>query len=42
MISRDGTELYCPVPGHTGKTVFENCKEFPSDICDGRGNDEGT
>ena len=30
MISRDGTELYCPIPGHTGKTVFENCKDFPS------------
>ena len=30
MISRDGTELYCPVPGHTGKSVFENCKNFPS------------
>jgi PAS domain S-box-containing protein len=30
MISRDGTELYCPVPGHTGKSVFENCKDFPS------------
>jgi two-component system, cell cycle sensor histidine kinase and response regulator CckA len=30
MISRDGTELYCPVPGHTGHTVFENCKDFPS------------
>ncbi len=30
MISRDGTELYCPVPGHTGKSVFDNCKDFPS------------
>ena len=30
MISKDGTELYCPVPGHTGHSVFENCKEFPS------------
>ena len=30
MTSRDGTELYCPVPGHTGKSVFENCKNFPS------------
>lgn len=30
MVSRDGTELYCPVPGHTGKSVFENCKDFPS------------
>jgi PAS domain S-box-containing protein len=32
MISRDGIELYCPVPGHTGKSVYENCKEFPSVI----------
>ena len=32
LISRDGVELYCPVPGHTGKTVFENCKDFPSII----------
>ncbi|MHB8138374.1 MAG: PAS domain S-box protein [Smithellaceae bacterium] len=30
MTSRDGTELYCPVPGHTGKSVFENSKNFPS------------
>ncbi len=30
MISRDGTELFCPVPGHTGKSVFENGKDFPS------------
>ncbi|MEN6375105.1 MAG: ATP-binding protein [Smithella sp.] len=30
MVSRDGTELFCPVPGHTGKSVFENCKNFPS------------
>jgi len=30
MIDRKGVELYCPVPGHVGKTVFENCKGFPS------------
>ncbi len=30
MISRGGTELYCPVPGHTGRSVFENCREFPT------------
>ncbi len=30
LVSRDGTELYCPVPGHTGKSVFETCKDFPS------------
>ncbi len=29
MISREGIELYCPVPGHVGKSVFENCKDFP-------------
>jgi two-component system, cell cycle sensor histidine kinase and response regulator CckA len=30
VTSRDGTELYCPVPGHIGKSVFETCKDFPS------------
>ena len=30
IISRKGVELYCPVPGHTGKSVFENCKDFPT------------
>jgi two-component system cell cycle sensor histidine kinase/response regulator CckA len=30
VISRDGTELFCPVPGHAGKSVFENCKDYPS------------
>ena len=30
VISRDGTELYCPVPGHVGNSVFENCKDYPS------------
>ncbi|MBU2622822.1 MAG: PAS domain S-box protein [Proteobacteria bacterium] len=30
MTSKDGIELYCPVPGHTGKSVFENCKDYPS------------
>ncbi len=29
MISRDGTELYCPVPDHIGKNVSETCKGFP-------------
>ncbi|MBU0544719.1 MAG: Cache 3/Cache 2 fusion domain-containing protein, partial [Proteobacteria bacterium] len=29
MISRDGTELYSPVPSHTGKSVFENYKKYP-------------
>lgn len=30
MISSKGVELYCPVPGHVGKPVFENCKDFPT------------
>jgi len=30
VISRDGTELYCPVPGHVGNSVFTNCKDFPT------------
>ncbi len=30
IITRKGIELYCPVPGHMGKSVFENCKDFPS------------
>ncbi len=32
VVSRDGTELYCPVPGHTGNSVFANCRDFPSII----------
>lgn len=32
MTSQTGIELYCPVPGHVGKSVFENCKDFPSII----------
>ena len=30
VISRDGTELFCPIPGHVGHSVFENCRNFPS------------
>ena len=30
MISRTGIELYCPVPGHTGHSVFDNFSGFPS------------
>ncbi len=30
VLSRDGTELYCPVPGHTGRSVFETNRAFPS------------
>ncbi len=29
MISREGIELYCPVPGHTGRPVTETCRDFP-------------
>jgi two-component system cell cycle sensor histidine kinase/response regulator CckA len=32
VISEKGVELYCPVPEHTGKTVFETYKRFPSII----------
>lgn len=32
LITRDGTEIYCPVPGHTGKSVYLNCAEFPTII----------
>ncbi|MEI7637586.1 MAG: PAS domain S-box protein [Syntrophus sp. (in: bacteria)] len=29
VISRNGIELSCPVPGHVGNSVFDNCREFP-------------
>ena len=32
MASREGTEIYCSVPGHTGKSVFENSKDSPGMI----------
>ena len=32
MISRDGKELYCPVPGHMGNSVFDNCRDYPGII----------
>jgi signal transduction histidine kinase len=32
MTSRDGIELHCPIPGHVGNSVYENCKNFPSII----------
>jgi len=32
VISQKGVELYCPVPGHIGKTVFETSGRFPSVI----------
>ena len=30
VVSRDGTQLYSPIPGLTGKSVFENIKDSPS------------
>jgi len=32
MISQKGVELYCPIPGHVGKTVFATSGKFPSAI----------
>jgi len=32
MISKNGVEVYCPVPGHTGNTVYETSSEFPTVI----------
>lgn len=32
VISAEGIELYCPVPGHKGVSVFETSKEFPEVI----------
>jgi PAS domain S-box-containing protein len=29
MINEQGTEIFCPVPGHVGRSVFETCKDFP-------------
>jgi PAS domain S-box-containing protein len=29
MVSRNGIELCCPIPGHAGNSVFDNCREFP-------------
>ncbi len=29
VISRDGIEISCPVPGHVGNSVFTNCRDFP-------------
>jgi PAS domain S-box-containing protein len=30
VVSRDGTILYSPIPGFTGKSAFETSKDFPS------------
>ncbi len=32
MITRSGIEISCPVPGHIGHSVFDNCKDFPEII----------
>jgi len=32
MLSAKGTELYCPVPGHIGKTIYETSSMFPDVI----------
>jgi PAS domain S-box-containing protein len=29
VISKNGIEISCPVPGHVGNSVFDNCREFP-------------
>lgn len=30
MVDRKGIELYCPVPGHSGKSVFDNHRNNPT------------
>ena len=32
IISKSGIELSCPVPGHVGNSVFDNCRDFPDII----------
>ena len=32
MISRDGTELYCPVPGHMGNSVSRTARTIPPSL----------
>jgi PAS domain S-box-containing protein len=32
VISKKGTEISCPIPGHEGKSVYDNCKDFPDII----------
>jgi len=41
VIDRQGVELYCPVPGHVGKSVFENCRDFPAIITMAKAMTEG-
>jgi PAS domain S-box-containing protein len=30
LLNRDGVELYCPVPGHVGRTIYQTSSRFPS------------
>lgn len=30
VVDKDGIELFCPVPGHVGNSVFDNCRDFPT------------
>ena len=30
LLSREGIELYCPVPGHTGRSIRDTTREFPA------------
>ncbi len=32
LLSRKGVELFCPVPGHTGSTIYETSARFPTVI----------
>jgi hypothetical protein len=32
MLSASGKELYCPVPGHVGKSIYETSERFPDVI----------
>lgn len=32
VLSSEGIELYCPVPGHVGKSVYETLQESPNSI----------
>ncbi len=41
LVTKEGIELYCPVPGHIGRSVFENCRDFPSIISMAREMTEG-
>lgn len=30
LLDSNGLELHCPVPGHTGRSVFKTCKNYPA------------